>query len=42
MISDLLKTKLPPTDSRLRGDIRAWESCDLELASREKDRLERN
>ena len=42
MLSDQLKQKLPPTDSRLRADIRAWESCDLQLASKEKDRLERN
>ena len=42
LLSDQLKEKLPPTDSRLRGDIRAWESCNLAEASREKDRLERN
>lgn len=32
--------KLPPTDSRLRPDIRALEYGDYDLASKEKDRLE--
>lgn len=31
-ISDELKAYLPPTDSRLRPDIRAWESCDHDTA----------
>ena len=42
LLSDGLRAKLPPTDSRLRGDVRAWENCDLATATREKDRLERN
>jgi hypothetical protein len=36
-----LKLKLPPTDSRLRPDLRAWENGDADLASKEKERLER-
>lgn len=39
-ISDTLKQKLPPTDSRLRPDIRALENAQVELASSEKARLE--
>ena len=35
-------TLLPPTDSRLRPDIRALEQNDIRLASTEKDRLEVN
>lgn len=31
-ITDRLKSKLPPTDSRLRKDIRAWEEADMENA----------
>lgn len=34
------KSKLPPTDSRLRPDCRALENGDLEAATREKIRLE--
>ena len=41
-ISEILKNKLPPTDSRLRPDIRHWEHANLELASKEKSRLENN
>ena len=41
-ISDELLAKLPPTDSRLRPDMRAWESCDNDLAQAEKDRIEEN
>ena len=41
-ISDSLANKLPPTDSRLRPDIRHWEHANLELASKEKSRLETN
>ena len=37
-----LKKKLPPTDSRLRGDLRAWDRADLEQAISEKNRLEDN
>ncbi len=32
--------KIPPTDSRLRTDLRAYEHGDLELAKTEKHRLE--
>jgi len=42
LLSDALKAKLPPTDSRLRPDIRAWEGADLKEAEAEKDRLEIN
>ncbi|KAG7214820.1 hypothetical protein INR49_010712 [Caranx melampygus] len=31
---------MPPTDSRLRPDIRAMENGDIDLASAEKKRLE--
>ena len=31
---------LPPTDSRFRPDIRKMEEGDLDLAGKEKDRLE--
>ena len=41
-ITPKLKAKLPPTDSRLRPDIRAWEEAQLDLATKEKDRLEEN
>ena len=41
LLPDKLKGKLPPTDSRLRGDIRAWENGDEGLASKEKERLEK-
>ena len=41
-ISDKLKAKLPPTDTRLRPDLKAWEAADLDLATREKERLEDN
>jgi len=34
------ETTLPPTDSRLRGDRRALEQGNLELAGKEKVRLE--
>ena len=39
-MSDELKEKLPPTDSRLRPDQRALENGDTENAVREKHRLE--
>lgn len=35
-----LQEKLPPTDCRLRPDLRAYENGDLELAADEKHRLE--
>ena len=41
-MSDQLKAKLPPSDSRLRPDVRAWENAQLEEASKEKERLEIN
>ena len=37
-----LKSKLPPTDCRLRPDMSAWEKCDHNIAQSEKDRIERN
>ena len=42
LLSDELKNKLPPTDSRLRPDVRFWEHADLENSSIEKERLENN
>lgn len=42
LISDDLAKKLPPTDARLRPDLRAWENGDFDLATKEKDRLENN
>lgn len=35
-------SKLPPTDCRLRNDLRAWDQANLELATSEKHRLEEN
>ena len=37
-----LGQKLPPTDSRLRPDLRAWEDGNLDLATSEISRLEDN
>jgi hypothetical protein len=34
------RPSLPPTDSRLRPDIRKMEEGDIDLAGQEKDRLE--
>jgi hypothetical protein len=31
-LSEKLKSKLPPTDSRFRPDIRSWETADMEDA----------
>lgn len=31
-LSDELKENLPPTDSRFRPDMRAWESCNNDKA----------
>ena len=42
MVSDELLEKLPPTDCRRRPDIRAWESKNVSVGAKEKDRLERN
>ena len=41
-LNDRLKSKLPPTDTRLRPDLRAWEHAELDEASKEKERLEEN
>ena len=40
-ISETLRPKLPPTDSRFREDVRFWESQNLDKAQAEKDRLEK-
>jgi hypothetical protein len=42
LLSDNLRSKLPPTDSRLREDVRAWEFGELEASQNEKTRLEQN
>jgi len=42
LLNDALKAKLPPTDSRFRSDVRAWEHGDYEKSSSEKVRLETN
>ena len=42
LLSNELISKLPPTDSRFRPDLRAWENGDVQLASSEKSRLEQN
>lgn len=42
MISDELRPKLPPTDVRHRKDMRAWESKNVAVGAKEKDRLENN
>lgn len=39
-ITEKLKKVLPPTDSRLRPDQRAYENGDIKLAAAEKNRLE--
>ena len=39
-LSPELQQQLPPTDSRLRPDMRAFENGDIELAASEKHRLE--
>lgn len=39
-IDDELSQHLPPTDSRFRPDMRAFENGDFELAEVEKKRLE--
>ena len=33
-MSEKLKQKLPPTDSRLRPDVRAWENALMEESSK--------
>ena len=42
ILTDKLKEKLPPTDSRLRKDVRAWESGNQQESTDEKARLENN
>lgn len=42
VLSEALQAKLPPTDCRLRPDMRAWELADLKLATEEKNRMENN
>jgi oxysterol-binding protein-related protein 3/6/7 len=41
-LSEKLKAKLPPTDSRFRADTRYWENADLELAQENLVRLQDN
>lgn len=41
-LSEDMEKRLPPTDSRLRPDLRAWENGDFDMATREKARLEDN
>jgi hypothetical protein len=33
LLSDSLRSKLPPTDSRLRPDIKAWENGIMDIAT---------
>jgi len=42
LISDKLRKKLPPTDSRLRPDVRYLEAGESDQASKEMIRLEEN
>jgi hypothetical protein len=42
LITDKLREKLPPTDVRLRQDMRAWESGLQQVASDLKHKLEEN
>jgi hypothetical protein len=41
-MTDKLKAKLPPTDCRLRMDMRLWEEGKLEEATEIKNKLEVN
>ena len=41
-MSDTLKSKLPPTDSRLRPDLRLWENANDVDAQAEMSRLVSN
>lgn len=34
LLTDELKEKLPPTDSRFRPDVRAWEEAKVDEASK--------
>ena len=40
LMTEQLKEKLPPTDSRFRPDLRLWEEGKQEESSNEKNRLE--
>ena len=40
--TDEMRKRLPPTDSRLRKDLQAWELQDQTTATVEKNRLESN
>lgn len=40
LLSSTLRAKLPPTDCRLRPDMRLYETGDVDAAQAEKDRLE--
>ena len=42
VLTEELRAKLPPTDSRFRPDLKAWEVSNIELATSEKYRLEQN
>ena len=42
LLTDALKDRLPPTDSRFRPDLRLWEEGKVDEASAEKSRLEDN
>lgn len=42
LMSENMKKLLPPTDSRLRPDIRLWERGLAKEAGAEKTRLEKN
>ncbi len=41
-LPESMKLKLPPTDCRLRGDLRGWDEANLDYATKEKNRLEEN
>ena len=42
VLSEEMQKKLPPTDGRFRSDMRSWDQANLELATKEKLRLELN
>jgi oxysterol-binding protein-related protein 3/6/7 len=42
MLTDEMRAKIPPTDCRLRPDMRLLEEKDVDQAELEKDRLEAN
>lgn len=42
LLSDKLREKLPPTDCRLRQDMRAWEEGNQQEATDMKAKLEEN